>query len=533
MVYSFCARVALSLVAALLLGAAAPPALAEAVLLDFYLPTCPPCRAMAPTVDRLKAEGLPIRKIDGSREPALAQRFGVSSYPSFVMTVDGRETGRVVGMSSYGELRGMIDAAATATRPAAAAMNAPTDPSAVGVVPVAGSFTRPGAEGDRTFAVGQNLGAGRPAPRPTTQPRSATGGAAPSAGDAGLLNATVRFRIEDGTGRSYGTGTVIDARAGEALVVTCAHLFHDGPGEPLNPNQQIFVELFEATGAGVRIAETTQGQVVRHDFDADVALVSIRTTRPTGVAPVVASPTATRIGDTLKSVGCDLGADPTVRSGAVVDLDRYHGAPNIEVTGAPIQGRSGGGLFNARGELVGVCFAADEEANEGLYTGIAAVHAELDAIQLSEIYRGSGGLAQLASVAAPPAAAAVMATPEPDRLAASSRQADSGWQAEPTQQATPAQLASEPASRMAPVSDWPAPERSEPVIRGQSPAPAASDLSRLAPVERATLEEIAARASDSEVVLLIRPKTPDGQTEVITIDSASSRFVETVRAMRR
>ena len=43
-------------------------------LLDFYLPTCGPCRAMAPTVQRLVAEGVKVRKVDGSREAALVRQ---------------------------------------------------------------------------------------------------------------------------------------------------------------------------------------------------------------------------------------------------------------------------------------------------------------------------------------------------------------------------------------------------------------------------------------------------------------------------
>ena len=58
-------------------------------------------------------------------------------------------------------------------------------------------------------------------------------------------------------------------------------------------------------------------------------------------------------------------------------MDRFQGPSNIEASGAPVEGRSGGGLFNTRGELIGVCFAADPRANEGLYTSLPTIQSEL------------------------------------------------------------------------------------------------------------------------------------------------------------
>ena len=37
--------------------------------------------------------------------------------------------------------------------------------------------------------------------------------------------------MEDANGHSYGTGTIIDARGGEALVLTCGHIFRDSDGK--------------------------------------------------------------------------------------------------------------------------------------------------------------------------------------------------------------------------------------------------------------------------------------------------------------
>lgn len=74
------------------------------VLYDFCADWCGPCRAMAPTVEALAARGYPVQKINIDESPELARRFRVGPIPCFVMVVDGREVGRVVGMKSYSEL---------------------------------------------------------------------------------------------------------------------------------------------------------------------------------------------------------------------------------------------------------------------------------------------------------------------------------------------------------------------------------------------------------------------------------------------
>jgi thioredoxin 1 len=47
----------------------------DAVLLDFYADWCGPCREMTPVVERLKAAGYPVRKVNLDHERELASRF--------------------------------------------------------------------------------------------------------------------------------------------------------------------------------------------------------------------------------------------------------------------------------------------------------------------------------------------------------------------------------------------------------------------------------------------------------------------------
>jgi hypothetical protein len=109
-------------------------------------------------------------------------------------------------------------------------------------------------------------------------------------------------------------------------------------------------------------------------------------------------------GDAVYSWGCDHGNNPSRRDSRITKLNRYLGAPNVEVYGAPVQGRSGGGLFNSRGELIGVCYAADNELNEGLYNAPEVVYQQLMRLGLNRLFtHPEEGAANLAAAGKSPA----------------------------------------------------------------------------------------------------------------------------------
>lgn len=315
----------------------------QPVLLDFYSDTCAPCRLMEPTVRRLAADGYAVRQVNIGREPDVARQFRVDQVPTFILVVNDREMSRAVGTVSYERLRSMFEAA-----PAAVANPA--------------------------------------APNPTQNP--GTAGALASAAPQGGLNlqtralyATVRLRVEDASGQSFGSGTIIDRHADgqgeEALIMTCAHIFRDSAGQGA-----INVDLV-APGA----KNPVKGQLISYDLKQDVALVSIRPGLQ--LVPVAVAPAGyeVRAGDRVFSIGCDRGGDPSVHDSQVTALNKYVAPPNIEVAGAPVIGRSGGGLFSTDGQLIGVCNLADPQDNEGIYAALPLLHQNLDKVGLSEIYR--------------------------------------------------------------------------------------------------------------------------------------------------
>ncbi|MCH5372682.1 MAG: trypsin-like peptidase domain-containing protein [Planctomycetes bacterium] len=317
--------------------AAAMAAPGQTVLLDFYSDSCGPCRSMEPTVRRLASEGFEIRKVNVEQEPQLTRRFRVDLIPTFVMVAGGREIDRVVGPASYDRLQQMFATAGRGTEQLVAQ-------------PMSARST-------------------------VAQPPTTSAGDVPAPSGAAqnpqqrALYATVRLRVEDPAGNSFGTGTIIDSRNDEALVVTCGHLFRESSGQG-----RIEVDLFAPAARG-----PAPGKLLAYDLKNDVALVTIWPGFDVTPVDIATEGYQVRPGDPVFSIGCDRGADASIRVSQITALNKYQGPANFEVAGQPVIGRSGGGLFNAAGQLIGVCNLADPQDDEGIYAALSLVHDHLAA----------------------------------------------------------------------------------------------------------------------------------------------------------
>jgi hypothetical protein len=348
----------ISLHAWLVVAALGAPGDVEVV--KFTASWCQPCQAMEPILDQLTHRGVPVRRVDVDQRRDLADRYAIKSLPTLLIVSGGQVVDRVEGTLPLESLLARLAPhTSSAGSPAAASPASP--PSAIASV--------------------------------ATPPTSS------DAMEQLARQATVRLRVEDATGHSFGTGTIVDVHGPDALVLTCGHIFRESQGKG-----GIVIDLY-APGADGPIS----GELIRYDLQRDLALVGIRTTAKITPVPVAGPDRTFSPGQRLFSVGCSHGEDPSVLRGHLKAVNKYLGPDNFTVEGRPEEGRSGGGLFSYDGLLVGVCNAADPEIEEGLYAAFGSIHHHLDDAQLSFVYRQSpAGAPQLATRHAPLATAAAV-----------------------------------------------------------------------------------------------------------------------------
>ncbi|KAA0138274.1 thioredoxin fold domain-containing protein [Gimesia chilikensis] len=475
--------------------AAAP----KGVLLDFTATWCGPCQKMSPLVSRLKREGYPIKKVDVDQEPELARRFNVSSIPAFVLVVDGKEVARSVGATTESNLRRML-ARIPAAEPAQPERSQPRNPvvfasndrrsnqAEEAPIQLAQDQKQPEKK-SRGFNLpffGKNKSEDDSVPVEEPVIRAQFGDAAndqfaEAAPQEEIINwraSTVRIRVKDKKGMDLGSGTVIHSAVGRTLIMTCSHIFSD-----IRADSVIEVDVFQGEKY-----DTYVGTLVRYNLEADVGLISIPTSGVVAAAKVAPLEDEVKAGDVVASLGCSSGELPTLEKIKVTELNRFLGPDNIECTGMPVQGRSGGGLFNRSGQLVGVCFAVDKEDRRGLYAGLPVVHKLLDESNLTALYKQP----------------AVQESAPETKFAMS--------EAAPAAQVAPnQQLLDEFLNRAMPTN-------SQPRQQVTSATTGNPDLSQL----QAALDQ----AGEAEVVCIIRPlNKPKSASRVVIINKASSKFV--------
>ena len=68
-------------------------------LLYFSAPWCGPCKVLSPLMEEL-AETYPIRKINVDNERDIVHEYSITSVPTTILLVDGKEVERKVGAQS-------------------------------------------------------------------------------------------------------------------------------------------------------------------------------------------------------------------------------------------------------------------------------------------------------------------------------------------------------------------------------------------------------------------------------------------------
>ncbi|MEE3367785.1 MAG: trypsin-like peptidase domain-containing protein [Planctomycetota bacterium] len=342
-------------------------------LLVFETPNCPHCQAMQATVKRLRDVGLPVQSINVEQFPDLAQQHQVRRVPSFVMIRNGRETDRIVGRSSFSKLRQIMQTGRPPDRSSSVRFQSPTHQTP----PLSAQ------PASLTVALRDNIEANATPPQTaddsSTNPRVQTADNNNSPVTR-ARQATVKIEVSDSDGSSIGTGTIIDSRTGEALIITCGHLFRES-----GTTSTIQVTLYDK-----RKPEVIPATVLAFDANRiDIAFLVIHPPRPVTPVPVAQHGFRLAVQQPVFSVGCDGGKLPQPRQSRVSALNRYLGPANTEVTGTPADGASGGGLFDQRGRLTGICRAADPGEQKGVFVGLPVIHEQLKLIGQSHLTQPS------------------------------------------------------------------------------------------------------------------------------------------------
>jgi thioredoxin 1 len=78
------------------------------VLVDFSAEWCPPCKMLAPVVERLALEfdgKLDVYGVDTDQNPELSRRFNISGVPTLIFFRNGQEVKKLVGFRDFDSLK--------------------------------------------------------------------------------------------------------------------------------------------------------------------------------------------------------------------------------------------------------------------------------------------------------------------------------------------------------------------------------------------------------------------------------------------
>ena len=310
------------------------------------------------------------------------------------------------------------------------------------------------------------------------------------------MDSSVKLRVETNNGHDWGTGTVIDSRKGpegqEALILTCGHIFRTwGPhfSEELHKRKNFEVHLF-----GENSTTIVYGRCLYYDLEVDLALVIIAPPGPVRAVPIAPEGYQIQPAQQAWSVGCDHGGNPTVQTHQIMSVDRFFKARDnralfhyIQVSGAPVSGRSGGGLFSAEGYLIGVCNTGDSTVNDGHFVPPHVIRHILDTMDLTFVYQNTSLVEPVPQAPSPTAWVALV-----------------------------------PLAPLAPI------ETTPPMAMASIPAPMFADnQGNMSLEERATLEEIERRKQDGdEVIVIINSRNPGTRSDVIRLNETSGQFLD-------
>lgn len=186
--------------------------------------------------------------------------------------------------------------------------------------------------------------------------------------DSWIHSATVRLEVLGPDGLRNGSGTIVEVDAtGLATVVTCGHIFKKLSGEV-----PVQVTLFDG-----RDEIKLSGTALSFDPEVDVGVVAVPGVSGVEPIPLANADREVRKGSHVVAAGCDHGGTPVLQRTHITEIGRFYGFTNYIVAAKPPGGRSGGGLITQDHELIAICQGVDTVENDGVYVGLASIHAEI------------------------------------------------------------------------------------------------------------------------------------------------------------
>lgn len=82
------------------------------VLVDFSATWCAPCKALAPTIDKVAGEykgKMDVYKVDIDNSSETAASFGIMSVPTCIFFRDGKEVDRFMGNADLRTVKSHVD----------------------------------------------------------------------------------------------------------------------------------------------------------------------------------------------------------------------------------------------------------------------------------------------------------------------------------------------------------------------------------------------------------------------------------------
>jgi S1-C subfamily serine protease len=183
------------------------------------------------------------------------------------------------------------------------------------------------------------------------------------------IRSCVRLRAP----RGVGSGVILSSVPGRTVIATAKHMVSDS-AQPIN------VDVFR--DGKTRTYQATTATVSN---TSDIALlVVVSNTHP--LPSVIAGDATPAVGDGCWSVGCSGGRGVSVMRCRITSLD----GGDIFASEYPPQGRSGGGLFNSRFELIGICSAQNKSRNDGWYVSASKLRRLLEEWEPAQYRSGIG-----------------------------------------------------------------------------------------------------------------------------------------------